>query len=1544
MKVIKIYIISLLIIKIFSQCTNYNFYDCLTDSEKTYQNYNERKFQTPANQDTINHKSTYQGMYHIVGYPKLTYSADRKSCHIEILINENSKTSGSKLLYTFGDKEQQENSITITSSSSYLNGMPISVRLLDNFNKEIAKLEFENEYFLWDNPIINKNDEYENGQKGVIVELFGWPYDDIAEECVFLGIAGYLGVKVYPPYESILSYENVENEELNPWNYFYQPVSYKLNSRMGDKKLLKKMINICRKNEVRVYTDTIINHMTKDGNDMYQEHKNSDCSVTWGEAGSSGGSPFWTVEGQYKKNSFTDDYPSFEFPAVPYFMNHFHCKKDISDTDGFLLTTGWVNNFIDLNTELDEVRQRIADYFTELISIGFSGFSINFAKYVAPNDYAEIFKKLKINLGGGEFPDDLIIYLELEIDNSNKELLFCGNGQYSFGTPFTSLLNNNGLSNNDINKIKIWAIDYPSNFPICGDLKINEERYIIGLDYLEDQNINSIPRAGVNIYIKSKNIESHKNALNTMLTNKIINGNEYNNIKIKTIFSSYSFMDNGASGIPDGRSDCKNCTTNACKNKCKKSVPYQKAYNMNSKGYDTGDNTNWKEGSYTRVHRDKSIVNSMRNFMGLKSLTETELYETEKYKADQTEDCDIKCSLCSSYSKKNNLCLYCNTNKGYFPVIIDDYQMLYECINPSINTEGYYYNSTIGSYRPCYETCKTCSKEGNPYNHNCDSCDRDLIFRPEDYPNKNCVTNCSGYYYFNVINLPRGYTGWSSEIQSIMNNGIHYNKQYKCTANRECLKDVPYHIKDKRKCIDDCKNDDTYKYRYNSYCLSECPPNTYNDNFLCKDIDTNECILSNTEIEYLSFGNDSGVDVFGKNYAGEYNYTDKHISQYKNSKYTVTLYKNSDCITGISGIKFELELGFNYSFPYIDFGNCYNLVKDHYGIDEDLIVAVVENNILKNPYTSYAFFDPRTGEKLNASTICANENITVYENITALIENLPNFDLMKKMLEQGINIFDPKDPFYTDICYPYDAPEKKDISLEDRLLIYFPNISLCDEGCQMSGLDLYNMTAICDCSFQDITSNSKLTDNALFEKATGDIFDKIAESNIYVLKCYKYIFKYLTRSYGFFIFLVLLLIHIVSVIIYCKMELDTMMKYIFTTTQNYLSFISNKNKEKVAPPKKNDKPIKKKLETKSEVKTKNKRKKPKLYQDLQMNLDSVKGNDEESKHNNSFHIFKKNNKMNSKEIITPSVNSEQMIIDDILSKKKNKKKNNNIKNKGKNKNDKNKKVLSLFKATESHDILETIQIEKEDNKNEEKSESESGSSEFDFDEYLSTPPDEMDYDDAIKLDERKYCEFFADNLKERVLIANTFFEQEPLKPITLKIMVFILTIVFYFVINGFFFNEEYISILYHLENDKFFDFIPRSLKRFLSALIIGEIIEYITEFFFIEEQRIKSIFTNEKDNILNIKNEIIEIINGIKRRNLAFIIVVFILFIFFLYYVLCFNYVYHYSQIEWIKSSIFIFLLNQLLSILLSFLETSFRFLAFSCESERLYQFSQIFN
>ena len=149
-------------------------------------------------------------------------------------------------------------------------------------------------------------------------------------------------------------------------------------------------------------------------------------------------------------------------------------------------------------------------------------------------------------------------------------------------------------------------------------------------------------------------------------------------------------------------------------------------------------------------------------------------------------------------------------------------------------------------------------------------------------------------------------------------------------------------------------------------------------------------------------------------------------------------------------------------------------------------------------------------------------------------------------------------------------------------------------------------------------------------------------------------------------------------------------------------------------------------------------------------------------------------------------------------------------------------------------------------------------------EYLSTDPDDMDYDDAIKLDKRTFCQFFSDKLKVNQTILNTFFTKDPLRPRPLKIILFILVIDLYLFINGLFFNEDYISQMFTVSKDEgIMPFIERFMERFLYITLVGVIINYIIECFFVDEKKIKQLYKREKDNILVLKYEIARTIKNI---------------------------------------------------------------------------------
>jgi hypothetical protein len=229
-----------------------------------------------------------------------------------------------------------------------------------------------------------------------------------------------------------------------------------------------------------------------------------------------------------------------------------------------------------------------------------------------------------------------------------------------------------------------------------------------------------------------------------------------------------------------------------------------------------------------------------------------------------------------------------------------------------------------------------------------------------------------------------------------------------------------------------------------------------------------------------------------------------------------------------------------------------------------------------------------------------------------------------------------------------------------------------------------------------------------------------------------------------------------------------------------------------------------------------------------------------------------------------------------------------------------------------------------------------------FIEYLATPLNDMYYDDAVVKDKRTFGVFFYEVLKERQMIAYTFIAEDPLKARTTKIMLFGLNIVLYFVVNGLFFSEDYISEVYNsTKKEKFFTFFPRSLPRFVYCTIVSIVISYITDLFFIEEKKIAGIYKREKDNKVVLKYKINELVKDIGNRYLAFIIIVYIILLISFYYLLCFNYVYPKTQVEWVKSSIVIFIIMQILSILSCLLEAGLRILSFLCKSEKMYKISR---
>lgn len=196
------------------------------------------------------------------------------------------------------------------------------------------------------------------GSKDVIVHLFQWPWASVAAECRnVLGPKGFGGVQVSPPQEHV-----VLPGRGHPWWQDYQPVSYQLTSRRGDRAAFASMVQACHNAGVKIYVDAVVNHMA------------GGASTGTGSAGST--------------------YSHYAYPAVPFGTNDFHhCGRNGNDDivnygDRWEVQNCELVDLSDLATESPYVRGKLTAYLNDLVSLGVDGFRVDAAKHLPAADLA----------------------------------------------------------------------------------------------------------------------------------------------------------------------------------------------------------------------------------------------------------------------------------------------------------------------------------------------------------------------------------------------------------------------------------------------------------------------------------------------------------------------------------------------------------------------------------------------------------------------------------------------------------------------------------------------------------------------------------------------------------------------------------------------------------------------------------------------------------------------------------------------------------------------------------------------------------------------------------------------------------------------------------------------------------------------------------------------------------------------------------------------------------------------------------------------------
>ena len=471
--------------------------------------------------------------------------------------------------------------------------------------------------------------------------------------------------------------------------------------------------------------------------------------------------------------------------------------------------------------------------------------------------------------------------------------------------------------------------------------------------------------------------------------------------------------------------------------------------------------------------------------------------------------CELeKCLFCTNLSFKNNLCTKCNND--YYPME-DDPSNFGEYINCYKDLKGYYLDENEFVYKKCYYTCETCKMKGDNITNNCLTC-------KENY-------TC-GIYYINEISTflyasdktdtfgNYSYIIYDSVLNTDYNNTIESNE-----INKSNIISIISYI------------DTNITIPFDNY---------YNINNMLKEINKN--ISKDEEIKYYD-------EILEKIELG---FTSKDFDTSNIDKGKDEIIENEKVKISLTTVQNQKN-NVNYNISRIDLGECEYILREYYNISNNTTLYMkkidVKQEGYKIPKIEFDVYCKLSGlnlEKLNLS-ICENTKINIYIPID---------------ISENLDKFNSSSGYYNDICYTTTSESGTDISLKDRKNEFITqNRTTCQDGCDFSEYDYTTKSAKCSCNVKESSSsiaNIIINKNKLFESFID--FKNIA--NINILRCYKTLFSIqgITKNIGFYIIIIIILIHTINIIIFyiCQISMikKTIKKIIFGI--KHLNFLDKK--------------------------------------------------------------------------------------------------------------------------------------------------------------------------------------------------------------------------------------------------------------------------------------------------------------------------------------------------------------------------------------------------
>ena len=796
--------------------------------------------------------------------------------------------------------------------------------------------------------------------------------------------------------------------------------------------------------------------------------------------------------------------------------------------------------------------------------------------------------------------------------------------------------------------------------------------------------------------------------------------------------------------------------------------------------------------------------------------------------------CSSKCKECSIESLDLNLCISCNDD--YYQKI-DDILSENSFIQCYKDPEGYYLDNDF--YKPCYLSCNKCLGFGAENDNNCTECKSGYIFENEG----NCYEICPFYYYFDSSN------------------------KYHCTNDYNCPIEQNKLIKEKNKCIKNCKNDSIYQYEYNNTCYISCPERTMkskNNIFICEkttncpedkpyETKNKECIKDCNTTDFFN-----GICKINNNNIAIHNEMIKNIKKHLNESIDLLLNSTNseqkDLLVKAKEVSYQLTTSDNQNnkeytdISKIKLGECENILKGIYGIDlnKSLVILKIDYSVpgLSIPIIGYEIYHPDTKIKLN---------------LTYCKENIIDFDIPVSIDENNLFKYDPNNEYYIDECYPYTTDNGTDIILDDRKEEFIiNNLSLCEDICEYKGYNENSKKVSCACGVKtkeflitDIVADKNLLSNNF-------TFDN-SKTNFVTMKCVYTLFtkEGLIKNIANYIILAFFIPFIILLILFYKVGY-----YLLETDINQIesSKISKRKINNTITP--CDKVLKKK------------KKRQKIFEPPKK-VYKKKAKDEKV-----FHTFE--NKCDNTPKSSSVINMKNSTFVTVFEKEK----------------------INKYNAT-SH--------------------------------FYDCELNLFSYKEALKLDRRTLIQFYISLIKSKHPIYFSFIPVKDYNTIIVKISLFLLSFIIYFIINNFLFTKSNIHTIY--VNQGIYK-ISNQKTQIIISFIISHIICTIIKYFSLSE---KEIFKIKYEVNLN---ELTDKIDKVKKclviKYAAFYTMGFAFFIFCWYYSSSFCAVFKNSQKFLIINTIISFSISLIYPFLINVIPSILRIVALKRNKNCLFNISQI--